>query len=59
MGKKAIYKKVSQPYTLDKHLDNTSSDRQPGMFLELKNYIPEKDILIVREGVTIMSFTPE
>jgi hypothetical protein len=53
------YINIIAPFTENDHLDGASSERAPGDFIKLKNYIPESDILRTRKGITIFTHTPE
>jgi hypothetical protein len=52
------YINILPPYSLDKHWDAGDPSLPNGNFQVLKNYIPEKDVLRVRKGVTTFAHTP-
>lgn len=59
MPREKLYNKVNPPFTLDKRLDSSSKEAPSGYFHTLKNYIPDKDILRTREGITVFAHTPD
>lgn len=59
MSKKEIYLILQPPFSLDKRWDNADAMKPTGSFAELTNYIPDRGILITREGVTTLTHTAQ
>jgi len=51
------YINISPPYTLNKDWDASEPQLPSGFFQKLKNYIPEKESLETRKGITEFVFT--
>jgi len=52
------YINIAPPFSLNTHLDEASPERAAGGFSILKNYIPDEEILVTREGITVFAHTP-
>lgn len=56
MGKREYYIPITPPYSLDKNWDGADPTQPPGIMQELKNYVPEQDVLRTRKGITTFGF---
>lgn len=59
MGKREVIIALQPPFSLDKRWDNADAMKPSGSFGELINYIPDRGILITREGVTTLTYTAQ
>lgn len=59
MSNKEIYLILQPPFSLDKRWDNADPNKPSGSFGTLTNYIPDRGILITREGVTTLTYTAQ
>ena len=56
---KALYLVLQPPFSLDKRWDNADAQKPSGSFGELINYIPDRGVLITRDGVTTLTFVAQ
>lgn len=50
---------MQPPYTLDKWKDGAAQIRNEKEFQELRNYIPVDGGIVVRDGITTLTYTPQ
>jgi len=59
MSNREIMIVLNPPFSLNKRWDDADQRKSSGLFQELTNYIPDRGILIAREGVTKLTYTAQ